>query len=102
MSRLRSLSIGLRLALAFGFVCLACALVALVGVSSSRTLTTDIDNAVEMSHSVELLSTLTADATRTSGDVARHLYVYDGDLAAQDELAKEIDEREAHATKTLK
>jgi methyl-accepting chemotaxis protein len=96
MSRIRSISIGLRLGLAFGAVCLAVALVALVGVRTAHSLGSDVSDGGEMSHSVELLADITADAARNSGDVARHLYVFDGDLDQQDRIAAAVDRRVKH------
>src|SRR3712207_6109151 len=91
MSRIRSISIGVRLALAFGALCLACLAVGGAGLWSlgavsdgNRTLSNAAqaqDHAGRITHAVDV----------TARDVIRHLYIYDGDLRKQDEIAGEIE-----------
>jgi methyl-accepting chemotaxis protein len=101
MSRIRTTSIGVRLAAAFGALCLACLVVAAVGLSavgslqdSSRTLTVDAESMLNV-------RTVSEGTSANAESVVRHLYVSDGDLAAQDRLAAGIAERRAGIVRAL-
>jgi hypothetical protein len=90
MSRLRSISIGTRLAVAFGLVTLACALVALVGFRGAGSLSGKSREQVALAGSFLALDDLSGAVDTTAADVVRHLYVYDGDAAKEDQIASEI------------
>jgi methyl-accepting chemotaxis protein len=102
VSRLRNLSIGLRLALAFGAVSFACLVVAFVGFRGTIDLEHATHDVAEAASSLSMLGTVAQDSASNGRDVARHLYVYDGDLAEQDTIAKQIAERESHAGAMIK
>jgi methyl-accepting chemotaxis protein len=93
MSRLRSLSIGVRLALAFGAVCAACLVVATVGFTGTSGLADDTHQVAQGGLSTGDLGDVVEALTRNERDLIRHLYVFDGDLPKQDEIAAEIAER---------
>jgi methyl-accepting chemotaxis protein len=86
MSRIRHISIGTRLALAFGLLCLACLAVALTGksgLSGVKEDNTNLSAAAEVQRNVELLKTISAERMAMGGE---HLYMADGDLKTQDAL----------------
>jgi hypothetical protein len=93
MSRIRSISIGIRLAVAFGVVCAACLIVALVGFKGASGLHTATQDVAADARSQQLLGTIAEDIASTTDSVLRHLYVFDGDLKTQDAIQKEIEER---------
>ena len=93
MSRIRSISIGLRLALAFGAVCAACLVVALVGYTGATGLQTQTHHVEDGARTQQLLGGLNEDIALNADAVVRHLYVLDGDLKAQDAMQKEIEAR---------
>ena len=101
MSRLRNLSIGLRLALAFGVVSFLCLVVAFVGFRGAKDLEHATDSVAEGASSLSMLGSVSQAAARNGRDLARHLYVFDGNLSEQDKLAKEIHEREEHAAELV-
>ncbi|HWT93622.1 MAG TPA: methyl-accepting chemotaxis protein [Solirubrobacteraceae bacterium] len=86
MSRIRHISIGTRLALAFGLVCVACVTVALAGksgLSGVKDDNTNLASAAEVQRNVGLLKTIAAERL---GMGAEHLYMADGNLKGQDGL----------------
>jgi methyl-accepting chemotaxis protein len=92
MSRLRRLPLGPRLGLAFALLLAALAITVAVGVTNLRAL--DVKSA-DSAQGKDLVAQRTAaeiaEATnRGAHDAVRHLYVYDGDLAAQDEIAAAV------------
>ena len=101
MSRIRSISIGVRLALAFGAVCAACLLVAIVGHRGASTLEADTDTVQGGARTHELLGNFAEDVALNTDATTRHLYVLDGDRAAQDEVQKEIEARWPDTRKAL-
>src|SRR6185436_17075526 len=80
MSRIRNLRLGVRLGLAFGLVCLACALVGTVGITGAGGMSDDVDTLTDGAHSLELLSIVKESVALDTSETTRHLYVYDGDL----------------------
>src|SRR4051794_40483220 len=96
-----ALSVGRRLAAGFGIVCLACVVVALVGRHGASNLDAQGTRVADGARTFVLLGTVTAEADRNSGDTARHLYVFDGDLKTQDTIAAEIRERVPEATAAI-
>ena len=95
MSRIRNLRLGVRLGLAFGLVCLACALVGTVGITGAGGMSDDVDTLTDGAHSLELLSTVKESVALNTSETTRHLYVYDGDLERQDALVASIKKRRA-------
>jgi methyl-accepting chemotaxis protein len=92
MTSLRNLSLAVRLGGAFGALCLALAVVAFTGVNAMNSLRAKTDElANEHLKVAELFSSMNARAKDNVSLIAQHLYVADGDLAAQDELAAEIE-----------
>src|SRR4051812_34537575 len=91
MTSIRNLALAARLGGAFGVLCVAMAIVAFTGVHSMNGLRAKSDELVERHlRAAELLGGI---QTRTKDNVslvAQHLYVHDGDLAAQDRLAEDI------------
>jgi methyl-accepting chemotaxis protein len=89
MSRLRRLRLGLRLGIAFAILLAALAATVLVGVSSLRQLdlrASDSDQAKDIV--AQTVVTEIGESVRaTAHDTVRHLYVYDGDLKAEDAIA---------------
>jgi methyl-accepting chemotaxis protein len=90
MSRIRSISIGKRLAFAFGLLTIGLALVALVGLQGAGSLSDDGQREQALAGSLVDLDDLNTATDTTATDVVRHLYVYDGDAATEDRLAREI------------
>jgi methyl-accepting chemotaxis protein len=101
MSRIRSVSIGARLGLAFAAVCLGCALVALVGVRGVSGLNADTTKVEDGGRALKLLGNVAEDVALNSAGTTRHLYVLDGDLKGQDEVAKELADRAGDTSKAL-
>src|SRR5687767_14882328 len=93
MSHIRSISIGVRLALAFGAVCAACLVVALVGLSGASGLEDKTVTIKGDARTQQLLGGFNEDIALNADATVRHLYVLDGDLAAQDKMQKEIEAR---------
>jgi methyl-accepting chemotaxis protein len=93
LSRLRNLPIGVRLALAFGAVCLACVAVAVAGYRGATTLKSDTEVVSGDARGYELLGNVAEANALTADAVARHLYVVDGALRDQDAVAREIEQR---------
>jgi methyl-accepting chemotaxis protein len=94
MTFVGDLRIPVRLALAFGLVCVGLAVVSLIALRVVATLSEDTTTLTErdaeaLVHVAVLGENLDAVAHR----VVRHLYVGAGDVAAQDEAAAEVRER---------
>jgi methyl-accepting chemotaxis protein len=92
MSRFNDLRLAYRLGLAFGTMILALVVIGAVSVSKINALdvgTTDLSDhdMVTQQHVLNIQS----DVQRTAYLVTSHLYVHDGELAKQDEVAKQID-----------
>ena len=93
MHPLRHLKLGVRLGAAFGIVLLLLAVVAFVALSSVGTLDRDVkslgsgDDRRAMVASFDIES----NSQDLAHNIVRHLYVFDGDLTAQDEIAKEVE-----------
>ncbi|HEU4656301.1 MAG TPA: methyl-accepting chemotaxis protein [Capillimicrobium sp.] len=93
MHVLHDLRLGVRLGAAFGLVLALLAVVALVALSSVSSLGRDVGSlgsgddrrAMVASFDVE------SNAQDLAHNVVRHLYVFDGDLAAQDEIQQEVE-----------
>ena len=101
MSRIRNLSVAVRLGGAFGAVCLACLIVALVGARGVGDAKTDMKIATDGSESMRVLGEVSQAIALDARDLTRHLYVHDGDLAEQDKIAKGMAARQEHAVKAI-
>jgi methyl-accepting chemotaxis protein len=95
MSRIRSISLGTRLALAFAAVCLACLIVAFAGVRGTGDLGASAHELGEAGVAQADLTVVADGVAKNARDVIRHLYIYDGDLAKQDQIAGEMQQRKA-------
>src|SRR4051812_39993201 len=91
MTSIRNLPLAARLGGAFGLLCLAVVIVAFTGVKSMGSLAAKSD---ELGNRHLRAADLLGDIqTRTKDNislVAQHLYVHDGDLSAQDDIAADI------------
>ena len=93
MSRIRSISIGVRLALAFGAVCAACLVVALVGLTGASRLETDTQTIKGGARTQQLLGEVNEDIALNADATVRHLFAVAGAPDAQDDLQKAIEAR---------
>ena len=88
MTSIRNLPLAVRLGGAFGALCLALAIVAFTGVHAMNGLRAETDELAEHHlRAAELLGGMQTRAKDNMSLVAQHLYVRDGDLAAQDAIA---------------
>ncbi|HEY6890142.1 MAG TPA: methyl-accepting chemotaxis protein [Solirubrobacter sp.] len=91
MSRIRSLPIAARLGGAFGTLCVALTVIAFTGVNAMSGLRAKTDELANVHlRATELLGSLQAQSNADVTLVAEHLYVHDGDLAAQDAGVREL------------
>src|SRR3954466_14127381 len=91
MSRFNNLRLAYRLGIAFGALVLALVVIGAISVSKINTLSAATTNLSD--HDTVTLENVLAieqRIQRTSSLTARHLYVHDGDLKAQDAADKEI------------
>jgi methyl-accepting chemotaxis protein len=108
MTSLRNLPLAVRLGGAFAAVCVALVLVAAAGLNSTAKLAGETEQ-IANGHltAAERFGALRARAKDDVSLLARHLYVRDGDLEVQDEIAKQIEdnwaasERDAAALERL-
>src|SRR3712207_8239142 len=101
MSRIRSITIGTRLALAFGALCVACLAVALVAVSGVSSLGEKTETVAGDARTQSLVGGIAEDVALNTAAALRHRYVLDGDLRAQDRVAHEIADGNADITKAI-
>ncbi|MCW2926086.1 MAG: methyl-accepting chemotaxis sensory transducer [Thermoleophilia bacterium] len=102
MPSVRNVAIGTRLAAGFTFCIAAVLIVGAIGLSAVGKVHEQGDQLFR--HEATALSeaiAITMSAQETGHDVAQHLYVYDGDLAAQDDIQKEVAGDVAKDTKAL-
>src|SRR3954452_1525325 len=91
MTFIRNLPLAARLGGAFGALCLMLAIVAFTGVHSMGGVRDDSDNLANRHlRAAELLGAMQQRAKDNMSLVSQHLYVNDGDLAAQDGIAAEL------------
>ena len=91
MSRFNDLRLAPRLGIAFGALVLALVVVAVAGVTKMNALGTSVADLGD--HDIVALETaLTVEQrlTATAQNTVTHLYVYDGDLRAQDRIERQI------------
>src|SRR3954466_10999139 len=92
MKHIRNLGLAIRLGGAFGALCLSLAIVALTGVLAMHGLRADSDELANRHlRAAELLANLQMRAKDDVSLVAQHLFVHDGDLAAQDRVATDLE-----------
>ena len=91
MTAIRNLPLAARLGGAFGVLCLALAIVAFTGVHAMNGVRDDSKTLAGHHMKVaELLGGVRARAKDNVSLVAQHLYVFDGDLAAEDKVAGQL------------
>ncbi|WP_053227141.1 methyl-accepting chemotaxis protein, partial [Solirubrobacter soli] len=88
---IRNLPLAVRLGGAFGALCVALTVIAVTGVTSMSGLRAKTDElATRHLRASELLGNLQARVKDDVSLVAEHLYVFDGDLRAEDERARAL------------
>jgi methyl-accepting chemotaxis protein len=93
MQSLRNLRLAVRLAVAFGALAAGLLLVGAVAVSEMRALKSEANGLAERDvRALALAGTVGRRASTIAHHVAQHLYVFDGDVEAQDEVQKELEE----------
>src|SRR5919112_3010240 len=91
MSRFNNLRLAYRLGIAFGALVLALVVIGAISVSKINALEGQTTNLSDHdSIALEKVLTIEQRIQRTSYLTSSHLYIYDGDLKAQDGVAKEI------------
>src|SRR6185436_16676485 len=91
MTSIRNLPLAARLGGAFGALCLMLAIVAVTGVHSMNGVRDDSREVANRHLRVaELLGGIQQRAKDNMSLTAQHLYVYDGNLQAQDKVAGEL------------
>ena len=89
MTSIRNLPLAARLGGAFGVLCVAVAIVAFTGMHAMTGLRAETDELGERHlAAAQLLGGMQERAKDNVGLIAQHLYVRDGDLAAQDEIVE--------------
>ena len=92
MRRFASLPIAVRLGAAFGLLALALAAVTLTATHAFGTFRDDTQGLADHDmRAVAIAGALGQDLQAIGREIADHLYVYDGDLASQDEIAVRVD-----------
>src|SRR4051795_10893837 len=91
MTSIRNLPLAVRLGGAFGALCLMLAIVAFTGVHSMNGVRDDSQNIADRQLPIsELIGGIQQRAKDNLSLVAQHLYVHDGDLAAQDKILGQL------------
>ena len=92
MQRLRNLRLAVRLGIAFGALALGLLVVSVVAFKSTTNLDTKVHAlAVDVPQYTAVVDGIAARMPQEGHLLAQHLYVYDGDVAAQDKVAKQFD-----------
>jgi methyl-accepting chemotaxis protein len=93
MPSLRRFGIGTRLGAGFAFCTIAACVVGVVGLSALGDVEGQGEELFKQdSRSLHAAESIMISTQETGHDVAQHLYVYDGDLTAQDDLFEEVGE----------
>ena len=101
MQKLRNLRLAVRLGVAFGALALGLLIVTLVALSSTGNLKTGVGAlAVDVPAYSALVGTLEANVPEGAHLATEHLYVHDGDLQTQDEIAQRFEELAQGGTAT--
>jgi methyl-accepting chemotaxis protein len=91
MQKLRNLRLAVRLGIAFGALALGLLAVSVVALESTANLDTKVRGlAVDVPQYTSVVDGIAARMPQEGHLLAQHLYVYDGDLAAQDKVAKQF------------
>ena len=93
MSRIRSISIGIRLAVAFGAVSAACLVVAFVGMNGASNLEQGTRTVQDGARTHQLLGLFNESIAQNADAIVRHVYVAEDGSAAQAELQEAIEAR---------
>jgi methyl-accepting chemotaxis protein len=102
MKTFLNLRLAVRLGVAFGSLSVALAIIAAVGINGVGAVDEDAERLSGRDIiALENLVAVSEDFMTSGYKVVRHLYVEDGDLAAQDETANEIATLNAEAKRTL-
>ena len=102
MKTFLNLRLAVRLGIAFGSLVIALVIIAAVGIHGVGAVDEDADRlSTRDIAALEGLVTVSEDFSSSAYNVVKHLYVEDGDLAAQDKTAKEIAAAGAEADETL-
>src|SRR3954451_531281 len=91
MQRFRNMPLAVRLGLGFGTLALGLVLVSLLAFSDLSKTQADTQEAGGDFRATHLVGGLLARAEGAAHLTAQHLYVYDGDLRAQDKLVTKIE-----------
>ncbi|MCB0880372.1 MAG: HAMP domain-containing protein, partial [Thermoleophilia bacterium] len=90
MGLLRRSGIGTRLSIGFGIGIVATIVVGAIGATTMQSEASKVGDVKESSEALSTALALNGGMQESGHDVAKHLYVYDGDLKTQDEIAGEI------------
>jgi methyl-accepting chemotaxis protein len=91
MQRLRNLRLAVRLGIAFGALALGLLVVSVVAFKSTANLDTKVHAlAVDVPQYTSVVDGIATRMPQEGQLLAQHLYVYDGDVAAQDKVAKQF------------
>jgi methyl-accepting chemotaxis protein len=102
MQRVRNLRLAVRLGIAFGALALGLLVVSVVAFKSTANLDTKVHGlAVDVPQYTATVDGIAARMPDEGHLVAQHLYVYDGDLAAQDKVAKQFEVEAAQDEKAF-
>jgi methyl-accepting chemotaxis protein len=102
MQRLRNLRLAVRLGIAFGALGLGLLVVSIVAFTSTDNLETKVTGlAVDVPNYTAAVDGIAARMPQEGHLLAQHLYVYDGDLAAQDKVAKQFEALAAQDEKSF-
>ena len=102
MKTFLNLRLAVRLGIAFGSLVIALVIIAAVGINGVGAVDEDADRlSTRDIAALEGLVTISEDFSSSAYNVVKHLYVEDGDLAAQDKTAKEIAAARSEADETL-
>ena len=94
MKALMNLRLGVRLGIAFGAIGLALIIVSGMSLSALSALNNDTETITSRDNAaLEEIANIGARIEANANATTQHLYVHDGDLEAQDAIAKEIAER---------
>jgi methyl-accepting chemotaxis protein len=100
---MRDLRLGVRLGLAFGLLLAALAVISVVSVGKLRSLDASSTNTAQgkVIAAQQQLGVLQHGFQANAHNTVRHLYVYDGDLKAQDAVAADVAKVKAEIGKSL-
>src|SRR5215218_3035623 len=92
MHKLRNLRLAARLGIAFGALAVGLLVVSIVAFKSTDNLKTKVRSlSVEVPQYTAMVDGLAARLPEEAHAATEHLYVYDGDLKAQDDVAAEFE-----------